>query len=299
MEERPKNVRGHDGRGKGFYIAMYASLGGLLLLALALGYYSFLGPPAATADGYVAEVGNLFDASHAELEHLPVGSQWEMPVTVRPSVPQAPTITTPAPTPVPQEQPNGNETGARPPADAEPAPPPQTEPAAPQGGDDEAHAEEDAIYNVFEPAAPSFTYFAQGDTMHWPVLGDVVMDFAVDRLVFDPTLDQWRTNDNMAIAASRGDSVRASADGRVYNVAQTREFGQIVVIDHGNGWLTTYSQLDPDVAVRIGDVVNRGQIIGQVGSPSIFASRMGYHVGFRVTNEGSAIDPGTLLTAAQ
>jgi len=134
--------------------------------------------------------------------------------------------------------------------------------------------------------------------MHWPVLGDVVMDFAMDRLVYDITLDQWRTNDNVAIAADRGEAVRAAASGVVTDILESRQFGPTVVIDHGNGWVTTYSQLDPDTAVSIGDVVTRGQIIGNVGSPSIFGSLLGYHVNFAVTSNEAPIDPNTLLSTA-
>ncbi|MCL2753991.1 MAG: M23 family metallopeptidase, partial [Defluviitaleaceae bacterium] len=69
-----------------------------------------------------------------------------------------------------------------------------------------------------------------------------------------------------------------------------------VVIDHGNGWLTTYKQLADDVAIAVGDVVNRGQIIGSVGSPSIFTAALGYHVGFAVRQDGTAMNPHALLS---
>ena len=298
MEEKPKNVRKSTAaKGRGFYIAMYASLGGLLLLALGIGYYNLIGPGATTAEIQMAQGhGDLFDQGLADFDYHPVGSVWDEPI-----------ITRPAPTPAPGQAPTP------PPDDEIPPRPrpnegPQPEPSpAPEGADDEYGQIDEGIYlgeetvieldiyNVFEPQQ-SFTYFAEGDTMHWPVLGDVLMEFAMDRLVFDATLDQWRTNDNLAIAANRGDAVRAAADGRVQEIVHTRQFGQTVVIEHGNGWITTYSQLDPDVAVNVGDVVSRGQIIGSVGSPSIFTSLLGYHVGFAVANSDVPVDPGALLT---
>jgi len=151
----------------------------------------------------------------------------------------------------------------------------------------------------FQAIAPTATFaqFNAGDNMNWPVVGEVVMDFSVDRLVFDVTLNQWRTNDNIAIAADRGTTVRAAAAGRVIETGNTRQFGQTVVIDHGNGWITTYSQLDEDVAVNVGDIVNLGQIIGTIGQPSIFSSLLGYHVGFAIHNNESPIDPGSVLMA--
>jgi len=310
MEKKPKNVRSSKAAGgKGFYIAMYSSLGGLLLLALGIGYYSFLGPGANQNEIEIAPDREyaVWDWDY-EADDYPVSGSglWDTPVTAQPRQ-----------TPEPQVR--------QPQITDEPAAP-QRPGGVPQGyeedweqdwswddgygqldsdhdADDELVednevAEPDTdIYNVFDPQTEPqhFSYFTEGDTMHWPVLGEVVMDFAMDRLVFDATLDQWRVNDVLAIGANRGDTVRAAAPGRVQEVTQTRQFGQRVVIDHGNGWLTTYSQLDPDVVVDEGDVVSRGQIIGSVGSPSIFTVRLGYHLGFAVTNNDAPVDPNSLL----
>jgi len=308
MEKKPKNTRrrGTAG-GKGFYIAMYASMGGLLLLALGIGYYSFLGPGSNQGDIELA----LSDYEHAawdwsyEEQDYPVGAQWDTPIAAQPS-------------PRPTMPPNGDETSQDAPegydddwimdydwewdydsnfgAELESDPEPDTAVA-----EDDTAQEPDPeadIYNVFDTqAVPQqyFSYFTEADTMHWPVLGEIVMDFAMDRLVFDSTLDQWRVNDTLAISADRGTPVRAAAPGRVQEAELTRQFGKRVVIDHGNGWFTTYSQLDPDVVVSVGDVVSRGQIIGNVGSPSIFAGRLGYHVGFAVTSNDAPVDPNDLL----
>jgi len=332
MEEKPKvtkNPRG--GRGRGFYVAMYSSLGGLLVLAIAIGYYNFIGFGSSTAETHVAELRQ--DDLWLEVDSYPVGNNWDEPLTGSRMVNQG----QPAQTPPPQQQvppsPSPNE-GAR---GGEPSPSPVASPQAqaqasatptpgttpnqtmpPEGGDDDWNWDwetgeifqdeiyladeefDEDIFDVFDAAqAPqTFTHFTAEDNMHWPVLGDVVMDFAMDRLIYDITLDQWRTNDNLAIAADRGDAVRAAASGVVSNILDSRQFGPTVVIDHGNGWITTYSQLDPDTVVSIGDVVTRGQIIGSVGSPSIFGSLLGYHVNFAITNDDAPIDPNTLLTIA-
>ncbi|MCL2574457.1 MAG: M23 family metallopeptidase [Defluviitaleaceae bacterium] len=336
MEEKPRGTRNlGNARGKGFYVAMYSSLAGLLVLAVAIGYYNFIGFGSLSGDTYVADMSqdNLWQV---EAENYPVGNNWDIPLAdhtteqpphTPPPDPQRHTPSThptdednrgteqnhtpqsPSPSPSPQ---TGNVT---------PSPSPQTTPRpVPEGADDddwdwelgegfgnEIHLSEDDgygedIFSVFDPAespqSQTFAHFTEDDTMHWPVLGDVVMDFAMDRLVYDITLDQWRTNDNVAIAADRGEAVRAAASGVVTDILESRQFGPTVVIDHGNGWVTTYSQLDPDTAVSIGDVVTRGQIIGNVGSPSIFGSLLGYHVNFAVTSNEAPIDPNTLLSTA-
>ena len=345
MEEKPRNARGPKNvRGKGFYVAMYSSLGGLLVLAIAIGYYNFIGfGGTTTGEAYVTEMTQE-DLWRTEVESYPVGNNWDVPLAGRPG--NQPTQNQPPPRQTPpaqttpdadtrnqnQDQNRGQpvQTPSPSPQAAVPAPTPapRATPAPAEGADDEeidwdwifgeeqdydqVHGQDEiylgeediygdsAVVEVFEaaPAPQTFAHFTEDANMHWPVLGDVVMDFAMDRLVYDITLDQWRTNDRLAIAAQRGDAVRAAAAGVVIDIQDSRQFGPTVVIDHGNGWVTTYSQLDPDKAVSIGDVVTRGQIIGTVGSPSIFGSLLGYHVNFAITNDNAPINPHTLLTTA-
>lgn len=60
--------------------------------------------------------------------------------------------------------------------------------------------------------------FALADTpdakpvFNWPLEGDIVMDFSSDALVYDATLEQYRTNDCICISASQGTPVKAAAD---------------------------------------------------------------------------------------
>ena len=335
MEEKPKVKRNsRNVRGRGFYVAMYSSLGGLLVLAVAIGYYNFIGFGGSSVETYVTEMSQE-DLWQAEADHHPVGNNLDEPIASRPggqptqTPPASPQGQTPAPRPSQDEDAGSGQPERSPaPSSSPPAgratPAPRTEPSQsprPEGADDdwdwdweisgpvqdeiyldeEYSYDDDDAHQVLDTAqAPqTFAHFTEDDDMHWPVLGDVVMDFAMDKLVYDITLDQWRTNDNVAIAANRGDAVRAAASGVVSNILESRQFGPTVVIDHGNGWVTTYSQLDPDTAVSVGDVVTRGQIIGSVGSPSIFGSLLGYHVNFAITSDNTPINPHTLLTTAE
>jgi len=131
--------------------------------------------------------------------------------------------------------------------------------------------------------------------MMWPVYGDTVMPFSGTSLIYDPTLDQFRTNDNLRIAAYEGDAVRAGADGRVTAIGQNVRQGNYVVIDHGNGWIATYGQLMDNPLVTEGDIVQAGQIIGGVGQPSIFGTENGTHVHFRVERDQVAVNPYYVL----
>lgn len=69
------------------------------------------------------------------------------------------------------------------------------------------------------------------------------------------TLDQYRTNDNVCISAEVGDEVKASADGVVSEIVRDDLLGNYVVIDHENGWRTTYSQL-AEINCSVGEAVS-------------------------------------------
>jgi murein DD-endopeptidase MepM/ murein hydrolase activator NlpD len=276
MVEKPKNAKKPVKRGKGFYAALYGGIGGLLVLAVAIGYFSLFSP---NDDG-------VFDQGEAT---LPVGGTMDRPVANIPQPPQTPPATPPLRE---QEAPEVH----RPPEPTpqQTTPPQEPEPEAYEPYD--LYAQETQDFDVHEVLGPSFVEFTENDDMHWPVLGEIFMDFSMDAHIFDITLDQWRVNDSISIRANRGEAVRAAAAGVVNSVENTPQCGTVVVIDHGKGWNTTYRQLDPQGTVAVGDVVSRGQIIGNVGTPSIFAGELGYHIGFNVQNHGNAINPHMILS---
>jgi murein DD-endopeptidase MepM/ murein hydrolase activator NlpD len=146
-------------------------------------------------------------------------------------------------------------------------------------------------------AAPVFEYFKDGDTMDWPVVGEIVMDYSVDHALYDKTLDQYRTNEDIRIAAKPGTPVKASSSGVVTKVEKSRKDGNAVTIDNGNGWSTYYGQLMDGVLVKEGDVVKAGQVIGGVSSPTIYGVLLGNHLIFKVTKDDATIDPKTILAS--
>lgn len=69
------------------------------------------------------------------------------------------------------------------------------------------------------------------------------------------------------------------------------ERGITVVLNHGNGWQTTYSQLQEDVVVKEGDKVKKGQEIGLVAEPTKYSIALGEHVDFSIAKDGVTVDP--------
>jgi len=153
-----------------------------------------------------------------------------------------------------------------------------------------------------EPTAQSYDdefeqagILANEITMEWPLTGEIAMDYSADAMVYDPTLDQYRTNDTVCILADEGEAVKAACDGTVSEVTNDYEKGYTVVINHQDGWSTTYSQLSENVAVAVGDTVEKGQKIGQVAQPTKYGAAIGTHLEFKVCQGEFAIDPKVAL----
>lgn len=86
-------------------------------------------------------------------------------------------------------------------------------------------------------------------------------------------------HNGLDLIAPSGEPVYASADGVVSNVIRSRKgLGNVVEIDHGNGYMTRYAHL-ADVEVRKGRVLKKGTRIGYVGvSGNSFAPHLHYEV---------------------
>jgi murein DD-endopeptidase MepM/ murein hydrolase activator NlpD len=146
---------------------------------------------------------------------------------------------------------------------------------------------------------PKYTLFDDSKEMSWPVEGRILMDYSVDTAVYDKTLDQYRTNDSLCIEAAADTEVCAAADGIVEAISNDRVNGNMVVLDHGNGWRTTYSQLRDDINVTEGEVVCKGETVGRVGTPSVYSEALGTHLTFTVSRDNNNIDPKLVLESGE
>ncbi len=98
---------------------------------------------------------------------------------------------------------------------------------------------------------------------------------------------RWgRMHEGIDISAPTGTAVRAAASGSVVFAGVMGGYGNIVVIDHGNGLATAYAHLS---SIWIGGgSVSQGQGVGAVGCTG---SCTGPHLHFEVRVNGSAVDP--------
>ena len=129
-----------------------------------------------------------------------------------------------------------------------------------------------------------------------PLQGEVVAAFSVDALVYNETLEDWRTHDGIDISARLGTTVAAASAGTVASVTEDPLMGTAVVIQHSGGYQTTYANLQAQPTVEVGDTVTAGQIIGAVGETAAAESAQGPHLHFSVRKDGETVDPNAFLS---
>ncbi len=107
----------------------------------------------------------------------------------------------------------------------------------------------------------------------------------------DPFNGATKFHQGIDIAAPSGSPVKAAADGKVIFSGQVAGYGNLVEVDHGDGWVTRYGHNGVNL-VAVGDEVKAGQTVGLVGSTG---RATGPHVHFEVRKAGKAVNPETLL----
>lgn len=134
------------------------------------------------------------------------------------------------------------------------------------------------------PATTGTITTADLGKLAWPVEGRIVYRFGRDTL---PSGGVIRWN-GIGIGAPAGTGVKAVEAGQVGLVGQVGTYGLTVAVEHGNGYWSLYMQLQ-GAAVKQGDRITRGQVIGTVGGEN---SDYGAHLHFEIRGENQiALDP--------
>ena len=128
-----------------------------------------------------------------------------------------------------------------------------------------------------------------------PLLGDTVSVFSADKLMYDATLDDWRTHDGIDISATEGTSVLAACAGTVLSVEEDVLMGTVVTVSHRDGYETTYANLKENPPVAPGDKVSSGEVIGAVGTTAAMEAAQPPHLHFSVRQNGAITDPQQFL----
>lgn len=111
------------------------------------------------------------------------------------------------------------------------------------------------------------------------------------RQKFGALIDGGGRGKGIFIGSSAGNEVRAVADGRVVFADWLRGFGNLIVLDHDDGYLSVYGYNEA-VLKQVGDEVRSGDRIAAIGN-SGGRSETGLY--FELRRQGEAIDPGQWL----
>ena len=159
---------------------------------------------------------------------------------------------------------------------------------------------------TFDSTTASITsepFFADGDTFAWPVEGSVVVPYTDESTKhwFSESLNQTMRTFGICISAEEGTEVKAIAKGTVTEIVEDSStyldssmpyVGKLMVIDHGNGYVSMYGFQNGTVNEDlVGQVVNTGDVLGTVGSPKGAFISLGDNIYLQVMHNDKVINP--------
>lgn len=125
----------------------------------------------------------------------------------------------------------------------------------------------------------------------FPTIGKVIREFSDQSLVYSKTLDEWTEHPGIDIEAQEGSDVKACFDGTVIDLGEDPLYGEYVVIDHGDGYISKYYNLKDLKDIQIGDIVRQGEKIGEVGTSSNIEYMDPPHLHFEILYNGENQNP--------
>jgi murein DD-endopeptidase MepM/ murein hydrolase activator NlpD len=121
-------------------------------------------------------------------------------------------------------------------------------------------------------------------SLSWPVSGSVVSPFGWR---VHPILGYRKFHTGIDIAVGYGVPIHSAAAGSVIYASWMGGYGNVIIVDHGDGLSTLYAH-QSSLAVGNGAHVSRGQTVGYVGSTGFST---GPHLHFEVRVNGNPVDP--------
>jgi murein DD-endopeptidase MepM/ murein hydrolase activator NlpD len=123
----------------------------------------------------------------------------------------------------------------------------------------------------------------------WPALGWVTGWFGNRS---DPFTGEAGFHQGIDISLDKGQPVYATADGFVEAASYTGDYGNLIILRHDFGLTTRYGHLS-GYAVKLGQEVTRGQVIGYVAATG---RATGAHLHYEILANGKLLNPLQLLT---
>lgn len=107
----------------------------------------------------------------------------------------------------------------------------------------------------------------------------------------DPFNKKSASHKGVDLASNKGNKVKTMAKGKVVRSGWAGGYGNLIEIDHGNGFKTKYAHLNKSY-VKKGQTVDAGDAIGEVGSTG---RSTGPHLHYEIIYNGAPVDPGVFM----
>ncbi len=148
-----------------------------------------------------------------------------------------------------------------------------------------------ALSTAMQPALT----FSDSDSLVWPIVGNILVNYSMDKTVYFPTLQQYKYNPAIIIQASEGDLITSVSAGKVTSVFKDPQIGNGITMELGGGYEATYGQL-ANILVSEGSYVAAGDVIAEVAAPTKYYSVEGTNVYFKLTKDGEPVNPLSKLS---
>jgi len=150
-----------------------------------------------------------------------------------------------------------------------------------------ARALEDKLASL-RSRGPSQSFAAQRGRLPAPVDAPVARPFGLE---VDREFGTETFHKGIDYRVPRGATVRSVAPGTVRYAGRFRGYGNLVILDHGDDYFTVSAHLD-EIAVRIGEVLEAGAVVGSTGDTGSLRGPVLY---FEVRHGAEALDPAGWL----
>jgi septal ring factor EnvC (AmiA/AmiB activator) len=145
------------------------------------------------------------------------------------------------------------------------------------------------LLEVIREAEKTDTFSAKGFSklkgqLPWPLEGKVAIPYGSQR---DPQFNTPIFRSGTYIESKYDNFARAVSSGKVVFAEWFKGYGQLVIINHGEGYHTLYGSLS-EIFAKVGDIIKRNQVIGRIGNSGILNEPSLY---FELRYKGKPLDP--------
>ena len=125
-----------------------------------------------------------------------------------------------------------------------------------------------------------------------PIAMPTGVEYYGSNLLYNPTLKQWYAHLDIALFASANTAVLAPFGGIVESISKKSDyFGDVITLSYRNGITATLTNVVVDSTISVGDVVNKGDVIGYVQDVTYAGENEITHLDFAIYKDGKRQNP--------